>query len=233
MKFITISKKKGIIAVVVVLAAVLGYYSYRYYETEIKFEPVELVQQAIDNTIKAKSYSFQTSAKMLVNGRGESISTVSGEKSGPSDYHFKGNILKSDVEVYQVGNTTYMKDQQTGKWMTIEDNDIAKQEVLMIEINPLANFNFKDIAEMKFLRKENLGQVKCRVFEIKPNLDNQLLEMFWQRFKYQIWIDNKDKFIRKAVVSAASKTQAKAELNVIVEFNDFGQSIKFNPPVKP
>ena len=85
---------------------------------------------------------------------------------------------------------------------------------------------------MEKLNFEKIDGTECLVVMCKPSIESQLLESLWQDFEYQIWIDYKDKLIKKATLNATNKQMKNTKLNLGVEFKDINQEVAIKAPVE-
>ncbi|NPV92548.1 MAG: hypothetical protein HPY50_17420 [Firmicutes bacterium] len=226
---IKLPKKWLLLALVLAAAAVgIGLYFWRFQPASM-FPAGELVEKSIRGTIDKASYRYTLVATLEVDGRIQTWSDITGEKSGP-DVHLIGKIINTPIEMYQIGSTAYNRDPFTNKWFTVEGYNLNEQSILMMEVNPLSNLNFKSVVEAEYAGREKVKGRDCWVVNCRPDLDNQLLEVLWQGFSYQLWIDRGDEVVRRAVLEAKSKNSATTNLKITMEFYDFDQPISLSPP---
>jgi len=60
---------------------------------------------------------------------------VEGEKADTS-YHFKGTILGTPVEIYQIGSRSYTLDPVNKNWYVLDGTDLTRQQIYSAEIAP-------------------------------------------------------------------------------------------------
>lgn len=201
-----------------------------YYFMFVKIEPGSLLKKTLDNAYQAKSYRYTLKADLDIGGKKKTWIQVQGERA-PECYHFKGKTLGTPVEIYQIGMRSYTKDPVSGKWTILDGVDLNRQQLYMAEIDPLNNFRFKKTGEPRLLGKEKVGWSKCVILEIKPEVESQYLEIWWQDFTYRFWIDRNKNLLMKAEARAVSKQSTNTTLTMTVNFKDFNKQIKITPPI--
>ncbi|MDA8233411.1 MAG: hypothetical protein M0Z31_01120 [Clostridia bacterium] len=213
-------------ALVVFLLIWGGYNLYIGYSS---VDPEQLLSEAIANTNKATSFRFKTGSVIYVDGRQETLSRITGEKS-KEGLHIKGEMLNTAVDIYQIGNKTYFKDIKDDNWIVIDDNNLEKSQMLMAELNPLAYFTIKDSLELKVMDVEKVNGRWLVKLEMKPDLDNPWLEVLWTDFHYTVWVDKGKRVISKAVLRAREKTDDKTKLELTIDFSDYNRDLKITVP---
>lgn len=195
-----------------------------------RISPQELLTESLDRTAAAKSFRYSLESALLVDGRREEISKVQGEKSLEGNIHIKGEMVKTPVDIYHFDQAIYNWDSFSERWLIIKDTQTDSTKVLISELDPLSNFNFKNIGDIKQTGWETVDGRKCMVVRCKPSVENELMEVLWRSFDYNIYIDVKEKLVRKATLSATSKNNADTYLNMTVSFKDFNQKIPIEKP---
>lgn len=191
-------------------------------------DAAQVINNAINHTMTAKSYRFSSESKLITDK--DYYSKVTGERIVPDKVHIKGNILKTPVEFIQIKDQTYFKDQFSNKWLTLSGNQMAQAELFFTEFNPLAHFNFKDIPEVKYSGTEKVKGKNLQIFELRPNVENFLLESQFNDFKYKVWVDPQEHLIRQAVIQAQKIGNNKNGLQVTINLWDYNQEFSINPP---
>ncbi|MHB1127483.1 MAG: hypothetical protein ACYC2T_11115 [Bacillota bacterium] len=217
---------------IVVLVALLLIAGYFMFSGATKVDPVALTTESLEKTLSSKSYRYLTELKLIREGGEVTLSKIQGEKAGEEDFHITGVMQQQEVEVYQLQDTTYLKDPVTGKWMEVPGNNLMEQELFMTEINPLGNFKFSSLGEVTYKGVEKLKGKKHYLVELHPEVESDFLQRFWKDFTYQMWVDPQDQVIKKALVRAVHKADPKTAVSISVEFYDYGAKIKLEAPKK-
>ncbi len=199
-----------------------------YYEKS-KLEPGVELRQAVNHMPELNSFRYRLQSGFTVNDRKEVISRIEGETE-QGNTHIKGEMVNTAIDIYYIDRTIYNYDSFSKKWLVIESGTSNSEELLISELNPLSNFRFKGLHEIRKLGFEKIDGSECLVVGSKPSLQSQLMESLWADFDYRLWIDYHDNVIRKAVLSASNKRNEKTRLTIQLEFYDFNKNIKMKAP---
>ena len=213
---------------VLLLAADLGY---RQYLLSMRLPPEEMFQKALANTRASSSYLYKTESTLVVDNRTTYISKIQGKWVAPDRVSITGTMINTPVDFVQIGDTSYMKDQFSGRWLTLQGNSLSQSALFVSELQPLANFNFQSITSIKYLGTEKVGGQSLRVLEIAPLLKNPFLNMQFTGFKVKLWLDPIDYRIRQAYIDGTSKSGDKSKLIIQLQFSDYDKKITIAPPV--
>lgn len=221
--------KRAIIALLVgILIIFLVWAAFNFTKGE-QVDPDLLLNASLQKTLASKSYRFAIECKMGTEQK--TISNIEGERAEGNNVHIKGKLINSPVEFVQYQDSTYMKDPFTDKWLTLQGNQLAQAESFVMEFNPLVNFNFKDVPEVKYVGQQQLANRQMEVLELTPNVELPFLENQFDTFKYQLWIDANDQRIYQAQIDAGHTANPKAQMHILIKIWDFDQPIEINPPV--
>lgn len=205
----------------------LGYYLL---PSKPNIPPQQAINQAVESTARARSYEYNITMTTVIDGQEQVASTVTGEREDRNRIHIKGQIFDSEVDFYQIDTTTYTKDQLTGEWVKITDNQINQQEIFMNELNPLASFAFKELNDAAFEGIQKEGQKKSWVYTANPVVDNKYMQILWKDFQYKFWMEPRSLLINKVEVVAVSKNNTADKMKLVVEFKNYNGSIQVVPP---
>jgi predicted transcriptional regulator len=205
----------------------LGYYLL---PTNPDLPPVQAINHALETTAQARNYEYKITMSTVIDGKEQVVSTVSGEREDKNRIHIKGKINDSEVDFYQIDTTTYTKDQLTGEWLKITDNQINQQEIFMNELNPMANFSFKELSAAAFAGIQKEGSKKFWVYTANPVVNNKYMQILWKQFQYKFYLEPRSLLINNVEVTAVSKQNSVDKLKVVVEFKNYNSSIKVVPP---
>jgi hypothetical protein len=211
------------------LLAILAIAGIRYYLMELRVEPAALITETIAKAQQARSYRYQLQSEWI-NGTGRRpISQVAGERADGS-YHFKGTIMGTPLELYQIGSRSYTLDPVNKQWYILDGTDMRRQQIYYAEIDPLSNFQFKSIASPRVVGTDRVNGRKCWVVEFQPEIDSQYLELWWRNYTCRLWVEKAGHTLAMGMVAAESKNSPGAFLNMTVTFQDFNRKIVINPP---
>ncbi len=200
------------------------------YYIKSKLEAEVELQESIKNMARATSYQYTLKSGFAVDNRKEVISEIIGEKDGENT-HIKGEMVNTPVDIYYIDRTIYNYDSFSQKWLTIDSNTNNSEELLISELNPLSNFRFKEINDVEKMGFEYIDGTECLVVMCKPSVESQLLETLWRDFSYQIWLDYRNKLIKKATLEANNKQMSNTKLNLEVKFKDINKKISIERPI--
>ncbi len=217
-----------ILALLLLGGVALGPCIHDYY-VKSKLDPAVELQTSLKNMAKASSYKYSLNSMLNVNGRKEVISKVKGEKN-LGNTHIKGEMVNTSIDIYFIDHTIYNYDAFSEKWLVIDSNSNNSEELLISELNPLSNFRFKQLNTVEKKGFEKIDGVECMLVACHPSVDSELLESLWKNIEYQIWLDYKQDFIRKASLKAINKKVPSTSLNIEVEFYDLNKNIKIEKP---
>jgi len=218
------SKRKIIIGLAVLAVLLVGAGSFVFLWQP---DPLKMTTLALENLNNANSFAFSLTQQQTVAGNERQLTRISGYKSG-ENIHVQGQMAGSQVEMIKIGQTLYNKDPFSGRWIKYDDISIA-QRIFLVELDPLATLQIKEIGEVVPKGESVVDQTKCRVYTFKPSIQNQLLESFWTDFEYTLYVTKRTKMIAKAEITALNK-ETKEPMKITLEFKDFNKKISIQPP---
>jgi len=189
------------------------------YYIKSRLDPRVEMTEAIKKTTEVKCFRYTLASGFTVDDRKEVISRVIGEKDH-GNTHIKGEMVNTPVDIYYIDRTIYNYDTFSKHWLEIDSGTSQAEELLISELNPLSNFRFRDIGKIEKRGFEKIDGAECLVVECSPTVESQLLETRWMDFKYRLWIDYNDNWIRKGVLSATNKKTSKTRLYIETTLKD-------------
>ncbi len=190
-------------------------------------DPQKMVLLGLENIKKANTFAYSITQQQQVEGQNRLVTRINGYKSG-ENIHLQGQLAGSEVEMIKIKDTLYNKDPFSKEWIKFSDITVA-QRVFLVEIDPLATLQLKDIGEVVLRGNEEFNQNKCWVYTLKPSVQNQIIERFWSDFEYTLFIPKATKTVAKAEVTAKNKETGEA-MTITLEFKDIGRKISIQPP---
>lgn len=221
--------KKKILPLSVGLA-LLGLIVYFLFPVKPDIPPEEAITTALENTQRAKSYEYSVRMSTVIDGQEQVNSMVLGQRENANRVHIKGEIYESEVDFYIFDSVTYTRDQVAGDWIKIIDQQLNQQDILYGELNPLANFSFKELRNAKFHGTEKINGRKLWFYSASPVINNPFMEMLWQDFKYEFWLEPHSLKVASARISAVSKSNQKNQLKLELEISNYNKNIRLKPP---
>jgi hypothetical protein len=190
-------------------------------------DPQKMVMLGLENIKKADSFAYSITQQQYVDGNNRLLTKINGYKSG-DNIHIQGQLAGSTVEMIKIKDTLYNKDPFTNEWIKFSDITVA-QKVFLVELDPLSTLQLKEIGEVVSKGNDEVSDKKCRVYTLKPSIQNQIIERFWSDFEYTLYITKAAKTIAKAEVRAKNKETGEA-MTITLEFRDIGRKISIQPP---
>ncbi|KNZ69014.1 hypothetical protein Tfer_2376 [Thermincola ferriacetica] len=225
---VNLNRRRFIVAVLVFFC--LLYLSYRIIPHKPALPPRTVIAKALNDTARAGSFIYRLQMKTIISGKEGVYTDIEGRRKGKDRIYIKGRITESDIEFYQIGSTTYTKDQVSGDWIKIKDNQLNQQEIFAAELNPLANFSYREIVEVTYDGIVKDREEKVWKYTVKPIVGDSYLEILWKDFVYEFWIDRGSGLLTRGVVTAVSKTNPQDKLKIEVSF-DYDTAFEVEPPV--
>lgn len=221
---------RWVTAVIITILLIFG--NTLLFEVLTRLPPDEAVLKALNASSNAGTYTYQVTATRSINDEEQLISDIQGDK-GINGVHLVGSlpIVNAQVEIFQIGETVYRKDSYSNDWLIVPQRSKPGLEQLISELNPLASFYFSDKVDARYVGQERLGKKKCRVYEVMTRGENKFMELYWQEFKYIIWVDKKDEYISKALITAEHRDDSRHTLTVEITFRNYNGDIEITPPV--
>lgn len=234
-RWMALNRKKVVpaIALLIVLVVVLWGVGRLASSRGGKMPPREMLMTGLERTVASGSFRYQAETRLTTDGKVdvETISNVEGERLVPDRVWIKGIMMNTPIEFIQVGDSSYFKDQHTGRWITLPGNKLVDSELFYSELNPLAYFNFKDVPELKYVGEEKVDGEKLLLMEMRPNLMDPFLELRLTGYHYKMWLSPEDYRLRRAVIQAEDKHNPRNGIEISLRFWDYDKDIVIDPPV--
>ena len=207
----------------------LTYGGYFYWDNYIKIIPEELMGKTIQRLSGLEGYTYKMELKLISNGHERQISSIKGERKDVDNFHLIGVIEGTPVEAYHLENTTYLKAGEAGKWMVIEGNKVFDQDLFMVEIDPLASFNFIKVEDLIYQGRKEIDGQKAHQLTFTPQLEHPFMNKHWFNFQYTLWLRTNGELI-KGEVKGNLKARPEDQLFLILEIIDYDPKINLRPP---
>lgn len=190
-------------------------------------DPTNLVTHSLERLNAATSFRYSLTQHQWVEGKDRVLTQVLGEKDG-ANARILGQLTGSEVEMIKIGDSTYSKDPFNKKWIRFA-NAPAAQEVFLAELNPLSSLQMKELGEVMLSGQGNINGEKVWICNLKPSVQNQMMEVFWTDFQYTLYIRKSDKMLVKATIEAKNKAKSDP-MTMTLEFKDIGKKITIQAP---
>ncbi len=193
-----------------------------------KIVPEQLFAQAVKETLASKSFRYQVEVKTENQGI---LSQVGGEWMSPNLIHLQGKMYNTPVEFIQIGETTYMKDIWTKKWLALKGDRLGQAQLYVMELAPLNFLNFKSVGDIHYRGREKSEEGKMFLLDFRPRLHQLPLNEKDREYQCRMWIDVHDRRIRQVFLQPAG-SDVKNLPTIFLKFWDYDQTIKIEPPLK-
>jgi len=190
-------------------------------------DPTKMVTQSLERLNAATSFRYSLTQHQWVEGKDRVLTQVLGEKDG-ENARILGQLTGSEVEMIKIGDSTYSKDPFNKKWIKFA-NAPAAQEVFLAELNPLSSLQMKELGEVMLSGQGNVNGEKVWICNLKPSVQNQMMEVYWTDFHYTLYIRKSDKMLIKATIEAKNKAKSDP-MTMTLEFKDIGKKINIQAP---
>lgn len=223
---------RKVLPLILVLLLGIGAWGYNFYLREIKVVPEELILKALDTTHAVGSYRFHLEGYLEAEGGRIEVSRVTGERSAAGDLHLWGRMTGQEVHIYQIQDTTYYKDALSGRWMVTPGNTALQQELFMVEVNPLSVLKITNIQGLQYKGRQKNMPGRPYLLELRPEINNRLLNTYWQNYYCKIWVERRSHYIRRVELVADHRQKPGDRLHLTLELYDFNKVTKINPPTQ-
>ncbi|HBW38322.1 hypothetical protein [Desulfosporosinus sp. BICA1-9] len=217
-------KKRGLWLLIGIGIVLMGGFLGRYYWQP---DPTYLVTHGLERLNTATSFRYSLTQHQWVEGKDRVLTQILGEKDG-GNTRILGQLVGSEVEMIKIGDSTYSKDPFSKKWIRFA-NAPAAQEVFLAELNPLSSLQLKELGEVMLKGQDKVNGSKTWVFQLRPSVQNQMMEVFWTEFQYTLYIRKSDKMLVKATIEAKNKAKSDP-MTMTLEFKDIGKKIDIHVP---
>lgn len=224
-------KKILLIAAAVLIVVLAGFNLLKIVPTAPKMPPNELCAAAIESLQALDSFSFHTDTELIINEENVKLGKIDGEICG-KDVHICGNVLGSDLNIYQIGNTCYRQDTITEQWLITEDSELISNEALLSDANPRALLQLTELGDVTEGDIETIDEEKCRRLTFTPHTDSGYWEKYFDEISCTIWVTLDNNQIRQAEICATATAAGQTStLCLTTEFWAWNETAAIEPPI--
>ena len=181
--------------------------------------PEQIVGEAMMYAAEAPVYCYTSEAVRISDGEETVISRMNGQKNGENVHLFGSvDVIDSQVDVYQIGDTFYRQDIVSGSWLKMTGQNLEATAYLLQEINPLGCLILHADSDVTELEKEKVNQVKCKKFQVRSSGEKTFLTSVWNEYYYTLWIDKQHR-LQKAEMIAGDHDHQGEQLKLTVLFD--------------
>lgn len=189
----------------------------------------EIIKDALLQLQNLSSYRYSSEVRIMEKEKVNYLSQVEGINTEKGAWA-KGTILGTPVEILCIDNTTYFRDVQTGKWLTLKGINLGQAEALVNELNPLKVLYFNEIKNVRYRGIEKIDGVNCLVFEGWPSYTHPVLKHMYYDYEGKFYIEKKSKKLKRVILRAKSRFNQNIILAVRITFKEFGSRVKLPSP---
>lgn len=227
-------KKTKIIRIIllVIFVALLstgGIMAYDYYK-DTKVDTDTLLETALNNLSHRDSYRFSLKTQLQLNNYNSAETAIAGERDKNKNLHIWGEIMNTELEMYQFENVHYRYNPATKQWLLLENSPLTQDPLLLMEILPETNFHFDPENREEYLGKEVEHGKIIHKYAIALDDTRHISQEYYRGFTYEICIEAKSREIVEAAITATAKNNDKNTLKLAVKFYDINEDITLTPP---
>lgn len=195
-----------------------------------KVDTDTLFYDALAGINEWNSYRYTLDARLLLNNYKTAETVISGEVDTEGNLHVFGEIMDTEMEAFQFGDTHYRFNSAAKKWVLLENSPLTTNAVLLMEIEPVLNFAFTETISVTYEGKKSAGGDRLFQYTVVPKEGFHIADAYFSDFTYEVGINGRTGQIEEAVINAVSRTDEQNRLEVIVNFYDINEDFVLTPP---
>ena len=206
-----------------------GIMAYDYYK-DTRVDTETLLETALNNLSHRETYRFSLVSELQLNNYNKAKTSIAGEKDKDKNIHVWGEIMNTELEMYQFADTHYRYNSATKQWLLLENSPLTDDPLLLMEILPETNFLFTPDGREEYIGKDvEHGQI---IHSYSLALDNtvHIAGEYYTNFVYEIAVDAKSKEIVKTHIKATAKNNETNTLALVIKFYDINEEFTLTPP---
>lgn len=217
----------GGVAVIFSFAAV--WFGYQYWR-EASIDTETLWRDAVQKAAAWDSYHYTLTAEITLDNHRRAETKINGICDVEGNLHIYGEIMDTDLEVYQFGDVYYRQNTNgNSDWIVLENSPLPDNEILLMELYPQQYLLPLD-GTANFIEKRKTNGMKEYCYHIDKEENQTVASDYLTDFSYDITIDSKTKEIRKAEITAHSKSNPSGIWKFRVTFTEVNTAIRLEPP---
>lgn len=189
-----------------------------------------LFYDALADINEWNSYRYSLDARLLLNNYKTAETIINGEVDTEGNLHVFGEIMDTEMEAYQFGDTHYRFNSASNKWVQLENSPLSTNAVLLMEIEPVLNFAFTETLSVTYEGKESVGGDRLFQYTVVPKEGFHVADTYFTDFTYEVGVNGRTGRIEEAVINAVSCTDQQNRLELIVNFYDINEDFVLTPP---
>ena len=190
--------------------------------------PTETAATAIENLKNTPALSFRTVSTLTVAEQSREYGNINGELLQNGDFHIKGSILGSQIDLYQIDSTTYRLDNVTANWQKTTENAAFYQTALFNETNPLEQFNITDMGDVQ---KAQGDEKDLFGYTFTPTLTENSTSRYFTNITYTIYCSRQGELKKAVVTGDLTNNSVSGKLHILTVFNRLDDKYQITPPI--
>lgn len=192
--------------------------------------PAELAAAATDDLLSLDSLTFHTQTELTINSDTVSLGKIDGQING-ENLHIWGNVLGSDLNIYQIGATTYRQDTLTDQWLTTDDGELLTNASLLADADPRSLFRLSGINNAEEANQAEINGQKCRGVSFCPTTADGSMEKYFDNIKCTIWVGRDNHIMRTEIAAEAVTSGQSSTLTLTCDFSEWNTTPAITPPI--
>ena len=190
----------------------------------------QLLMSAVEKVESVGSYRFSVHSLLLLNNYTTAESVLSGERDAAGDLHVWGELMSTKIEIYQIGDTHHRFHPANQSWTVLEHSPLPDNALLRMEIDPISNLAFTDIASFECLGRERTDGRTLYRYRLQPEEGFHAAGDYFGNFEFELLIDAETAAIGEATMRATSLVDENGELKLLMTFADVNQDFDVTAP---
>lgn len=192
--------------------------------------PGVLAAQATQNLLALNSFSFHTETQLQLNSETVPLGQIDGEICG-ANLHVWGNVLGSDMNIYQIGDVTYRQDTLTEQWLITDDKELLNNASLLTDADPRSFFSLAQMANTTEVDGAEINGQKCRGISFVPTTANGYLEQYFDDVSCTVWVTRDDQLARAQISASANAAGQSSTLTLTCDFSAWDDTPDIAAPI--
>ena len=220
--------KKFIISIIILLALILTAWQIIPRINAAKYTAEEIIESSISNLQNAPALKFTVVSTLTVDDNTREYGNINGEILKNGDFHIAGNLLGSQIQMYQIGDDTYRLDTITDNWQKTEENAIIYNTALFNETNPLQQFEFSNYTAAQII---DIPDEKALCVKFCPNLEAAAVSQYFTNLTYTIYCDTNLNLYKTVISGDLTNNSVDGKLEITTTFEKLAANYQIEPPI--
>ncbi len=218
-----------IVAIIILVAA--SWYGYRYWQ-ESSVDTDALWSKAVNQMTAWDSYRYTLTTEFTLDNYRQAETKINGTCDIEGNLHIYGEIMDTDLEIYQFGDVYYRQNTSTDKdsdWIILENSPLPNNEILLMELYP-KQYLLPIDGTVEFIEKEKVDGIMEYRYHVTNEGNQTVAADYLTDFAYDITINGETGEIQQADVTARSKSNPSGRWKLHVVFQEVNTAIKLEAP---